>query len=37
MGTYSGYIDEAAVTGHFRDFEKRIEESLERMEAEEKD
>jgi hypothetical protein len=36
METYCGYIDEEAVEGHFQDFERRIKESLERMEAEER-
>jgi hypothetical protein len=31
MESYSGFIDEGAVEGHFQDFEKRIKESLERM------
>ena len=40
METYSGFVDQTAVEGHFQNFKKRIEDSLERMkqlEAEEGD
>jgi hypothetical protein len=37
MGTYSGYIDEEAVTEHFEDFERRVKESRERMTKEQEE